>query len=106
MRVTMTGGHRSRVGGRRSTRSEGGTTLIRAASLVDDLEGLGGAPCHRVAGDLEGRVVLEVLLQHVRLAVGLDFESFGVDGLAYSYPGARGAVHYDSHFVISLVSPP
>src|SRR6516165_3601533 len=96
----MTGGHRSRVGGRRSTRSEGGTTLIRAASLVDDLEGLGGAPCHRVAGDLE------VPLQHVRLAVGLNFESFGIDGLADSDPGARAAIHYDSHFVVSLVSPP
>ena len=103
MRVTMTGGHLSRVGGRRSTRSEGGTTLIRAASLVDDLEGLGGAPCHRVAGDLEGRVVLEVLLQHVRLAVGVNFESFGVDCFAEAYPGALGTVHDDSHFV-SLTS--
>ena len=106
MRVTMTGGHRSRVGGRRSTRSEGGTTLIRAASLVDDLEGLGGAPCHRVAGDLVDDEALVVALQHVRLAVGLNFESFGIDGLADSDPGARAAIHYDSHFVVSLVSPP
>jgi hypothetical protein len=41
----------------------------------------------------------------VRLAVGLDFESFGIDALADSDPGARGAIHYDSHFACPL-SPP
>jgi hypothetical protein len=66
---------------------------------------LGWAPRHRLAGDLEGVVVLEVVLQQVRLAVGSDFESFGIDALADSYPGARGAVHYDSHFVSPVSLP-
>lgn len=76
-----------------------------AAALVLDPKGSGGAPRHCLAGDLDGRVVLEVGLEHVCLAVGLDFESFGIDGLADSYPGARGAVHYDSHFASPVSAP-
>src|SRR6516225_789221 len=129
----MTGGHRSRVGGSSSTRSEGERRLsarprvgvldrknslplardhlrCRTGHLIPhccagasttaasfhDAEGLGGTPRHRLTGDLEGLVALEVVLQQVHLSVGLDFESFGIDGLAEAYPGARGAIHYDS----------
>jgi len=74
------------------------------AALVHDAEGLGGTPRHRLAGDLEGLVVLEFVLQQVHLAVGLDFESFGIDGLAEAYPGARSAIHCDSHFVSPVSS--
>jgi hypothetical protein len=76
-----------------------------AAALVHDAQGLGGTPRYCLAGDLEGLAVLEVVLQQVRLAVGSDFESFGIDGLADSYPGARGAIYDDSHFVYPVSSP-